>query len=114
MKMALMLGAVLVTVTASAVYSKPNYAVPRTEVVGYADLDLASKSGKMALTQRLRAASGRVCDMGGMQTLEEFAIVSRCYSAALKDGERQMDRVVAGNKSGSMLTEAALTITANR
>ena len=110
MKSALIVAMMVFGATASAVHSEPRQAVPRTEQVGYADLDLASKGGDAALARRIRGASDRVCDIGGMQTLEDFDIASRCYSAAVADGQRQMNHVIAARKSGPMLAGAALTI----
>jgi len=110
MKSALIVATMVFGATASAVHSEPRQPVPRTEQVGYADLDLGSKGGDAALARRIRGASDRVCDVGGMQTLEQFEISSRCYSAALADGQRQMNHVIAARKSGPMLAGAALTI----
>ena len=45
-----------------------------------------------------------------MQTLEEFATDTRCYSAAVADGLNQMNAIVAGDRAGSALMAAALTI----
>lgn len=82
-----------------------------SERVTYADLNLASAAGKAMLQGRIRAAAGRVCDLGGTPTLEEFGTESRCYRTAVDSGFRQMDIVVARIQSGAPLA-AALVVTA--
>jgi UrcA family protein len=103
--------AMVFTGSAFAAQAEPRQAGPRTERVSYADLNLTSRSGTASLERRVREASGRVCEMGGTQTLDEFAISSRCYSTAVADGLRQMNEVVATKNSGAILAATALTIT---
>jgi len=113
MKTTLIAFAAIALSSASALAQPPVVAPPYAvsiERVAYADLDLSSRGGDATLVRRIREASDRVCDMGGMQKLEDFATYTRCFSAAMADGKRQMDKVVAANKSGALLTAAALTI----
>jgi UrcA family protein len=99
--------------TASAVRAADVSAGLRTEQVKYADLDLGSTADRTELQQRVRSAASRVCDLGGMATLEDFGSSYRCYSGAVRDGIHQMDRLIAASSSGSAVAALALIISAN-
>jgi UrcA family protein len=102
--------ALIFTASAFAAHSESRREGPRTEHVGYGDLDLTSQAGAAKLERRVREAAGRVCDIGGMQTLEDFRVESLCYSTAVSDGLRKANDLVATTKSGSILAATALTI----
>lgn len=105
-----------ITLGSGGAIAQPTSAIPlytvSTERIGYADLDLSSRGGEATLVRRIREASGRVCDIGGMQSLDDFATYTRCYSSAVAEGRRQMNEALAGMKSDSTLAAAALTISA--
>jgi UrcA family protein len=84
----------------------------RTEQVTYADLDLASATAQATVQQRIRAAADRVCDLGGMQAMEDFSASSNCFRKAVADGFRQMDQAVAAKRGGAVVAASALIITA--
>lgn len=107
----------LATATAMALTAAPAlaepvvvYANPATEHVSYADLDLGATAGKSALERRIRGAAGRVCDVGGNPTLEEFGLRYRCFNAAVSDGLGQMNRLIAARGSGASLAATAIVI----
>ena len=83
----------------------------QSEQVSYADLNLDSKSGQAVLRHRIVVAAGRVCDTGGMLSMEDFTVTARCYRAAYDDGLRQMNDAVAAKASGAVLTATAIVIT---
>ena len=104
---------VVLAFASGAVAQPPATQTPvRSEQVTYADLDLASTTGQATVRQRIRAAADRVCDVGGMQTMDDFSASSRCFSKAVADGIRQMDQAVAAIRGGAVLAGAALIITA--
>lgn len=81
-----------------------------TESVTFTDLDLDSKEGQSALLRRIEGASDRVCDMGGMQSMDDFSQWGRCYRAALGDGRRQMDALIAARQSGVIFGASLLVV----
>ncbi len=59
--------------------------------VHYADLDLATPTGKARLEARLRIAASAVCGVNyGSQSLGEALEARRCSSKALQSAHRQM------------------------
>jgi UrcA family protein len=103
--------ALIFTGSAIAAHSESRRDQPRTERVSYGDLDLTSQADAAKLERRVREASGRVCDIGGMQSLEDFGVESLCYSTTVADGLRRANELVATRKSGSMLAAMAFSIT---
>lgn len=93
---------------ASGAFAQP----VRTENITYADLNLGRSDAQSTLQSRIRAAAARVCDVGGMQALEDFSTSSHCYRRAVRDGYRQMNQVIAANRVGSAMAAAAIVITA--
>ena len=81
-----------------------------SERITYSDQDLSSSVSQAALRHRIEAAASRVCDAGGMQTMEDFAVYSRCYSAARWDGLRQLDRLVADRGRAPVVAASALIV----
>lgn len=63
-----------------------------TEVVSYADLNLASAYGATTLDRRVRGAVGRVCEPLDMR--ESFNEHGYCRSFALNGARPQMDRAI--------------------
>lgn len=83
-----------------------------SETVFYSDLEVGSVAGQATLRDRIRAAAGRVCELGGMATMEEFQEATACYRLSYHDGLRQMDQVIAAASTGSVIAASALVITA--
>lgn len=104
--------AAIVVATAASAMPDSSGAVAATERVTYADLDLGSPAGQAALLRRMEAAANRVCDYGGMQTMEDFSKSGQCYRRAIGDGKQQMNQLVAARSAGSVLAASALTISA--
>jgi len=98
----------------TAAWALPNQsgATVASERVTYDDLDLESQSGDAALLRRIRAAANRVCDFGGMQTMEDFSKSGRCYRAAVSDAQRQMKQLMAARSLGHVLAASTLIIRA--
>jgi UrcA family protein len=84
----------------------------RSEQVVYADLNFAQPTAQSTLQERIRAAAGRVCELGGMQALEDFSTSSRCYRSAVADGYRQLNQLIASNRPSSAVAVSAIVITA--
>jgi UrcA family protein len=98
---------------ASAALAQPQTATAvRTEQVTYDDLDVGSSAGQATVQKRIRAAADRVCDLGGMQALDDFSASSNCFRRAVADGLRQMGRVMAARRGGTFVAASALIITA--
>ena len=83
----------------------------RSEAVTYADLKVGSAAGQAILRERIKAAAGRVCELGGMATMEEFHEATACYRNSYRDGLNQMDKLVAAVSTGSFVAASALVIT---
>jgi UrcA family protein len=83
---------------------------PVTEQVSYADLDLATAAGQTMLQRRIEAAATRVCDMGGMQRLEDFAQSSHCYAKAHQQGLRELRQLVASRATSRTVVASALVV----
>lgn len=100
----------LVLATGAAAQSGDEDQTPAAEQVTYGDLNLNSPANQAILRHRIQAAAGRVCDVGGMQSMQDFIVYSHCYSAAYMDGIRQMNRVVAARSAGTAVAASALVI----
>lgn len=83
---------------------------PRTERVGFADLDLSQPAGKTSLGQRIDAAARRVCFAEGDISLSSIIAAHDCYRTALADGLRQMNEIIAARASGTRLVTTALNV----
>lgn len=67
--------------------SQPAFA--KTSVVGYADLNLASKQGQSELDSRLRRAAKKVCDVTAPDLQRtEFAAAQRCFHQAYTQAKK--------------------------
>jgi len=53
-----------------------------------------------------------VCDTGGMLSMEDFVVTAQCYRLAYEDGNRQVDRVIAANRTGAALAASAIVVSA--
>jgi UrcA family protein len=96
--------------TAAAAQSEDSSVAPRSEHVSFADLDLSSTAGQVALQHRIQGAADRVCDVGGMMDVEQFLESTACYRTAYADGLRQMRLIVASRSSGAAIAASALVI----
>lgn len=61
-----------------------------TEVVSYADLNLASEAGMRALNSRVRSAASRLCRNPGVLGVAETAAASKCMTLAIRGADRQI------------------------
>jgi UrcA family protein len=101
-------------ICASSAFAQPREAAPplQSEQIAYGDLNLNSSNGQAVLRHRIQAAAGRVCDTGGMQSMEDFHLTAQCYRLSYKDGVHQMDRIVAASRTGTYLAASAIVISA--
>ncbi len=81
-----------------------------TQRVSFEGLDLGSAAGRNALERRIRSAAEQVCSRDGDRSLKTTLIVRGCYTAAVQDGLRQMDAVLADHRNGIQTVTATLTI----
>ena len=105
---------ILATIFATGALAQPREVQPpaQSERVAYTDLDLGSRGGQAALRHRIEVAAGRVCDTGGMLSMEDFVVTAQCYRLAYEDGNRQVDRVIAANRTGAALAASAIVVSA--
>jgi UrcA family protein len=103
---------ILTSLLATGVAAQPSRpdASPRTEQVTLADLNLAQASAQATVQGRIRAAADRVCDVGGMQALDDFTASSNCYRRAVADGYRQLDRMIAATRTGAVIAASAIVV----
>jgi UrcA family protein len=102
----------LVLATAASAQAPAADAAARSEQVAYADLDLSSAAAQPAIEERVRAAANRVCDLGGMQALEDFSASSNCFRKAVAGGLHQRDQLVAAKRGSAIVAASALIINA--
>jgi UrcA family protein len=88
-------------------------AAPQSETVTFGDLNVASSSDQTVLRHRIQAAAGRVCDIGGMASLEDFHTSAQCYRLSYKAGLRQMNQILAARRGSTAVAVSAIVVTAN-
>ena len=94
--------AALVSLAAAA----PALAASPSQMVGYADLNLASTQGRQALDARLVRAAKSVCAVGATTNLNEFIASKSCFQASVADARTAADQAIA-TKSGARVEVAA-------
>ena len=47
-----------------------------------------------------------------MLSMEDFLVTAQCYRLAYEDGIRQVDRMIAANRTGAALAASAIVISA--
>jgi UrcA family protein len=107
---AIMFATALVTPTVSNAQE-----AARTATVSYADLDLSDPQGREALTNRIEAGAGKVCDAGAsLLELELFHFTRTCRVGAIASAKPAYDAAVAAARRGTVevLTGATLSVTA--
>ena len=92
----------LVASAATAAAMPESASVQPSASVAVADLDLASPSGSKALRRRIEGAAAGLCLTGAVEPLDVRLARSRCYRAAVADGQRKADGLIAlrGDRSG--------------
>jgi UrcA family protein len=106
---------ILVLASAGATTAKPSQpqSAVRSEQVTYADLNLGKSGAEATLQDRIRAAAGRVCELGAMQSLEDFSASSHCFKRAVADGYGQMNKLIAAKNTGATVAASAIVISAH-
>lgn len=74
------------------------------------DLDLTSNAGAQRLTRRIEAAAETVCQTNATKSLAMRFRHVQCYRAAVADGLRQRDRIIAMRMERSTKGTAQLAI----
>jgi UrcA family protein len=84
----------------------PALAAAPSQVVGFADLNLATTEGRQALDARLVRASKSVCQVGATTNLNEFVASKACFQSSVADARMAADQAIA-RKSGARVEVAA-------
>ena len=76
--------------------------------VGIADIDLASPAGRKILNSRVRMTAARICLSTNVEPAKVRVARAKCYRAAVADGARAYDHVVAmrGDRSNPVAAGA--------
>jgi UrcA family protein len=74
----------------------------RVERVSFADLDLGSVAGRVALYGRIRAAAREVCARDGERSVEALVSAHSCYTAAVAKARYQTDALGVGNRDAAL------------
>jgi UrcA family protein len=102
-------GAAALAATSAAAETVVVTAAP-TAKVSYADLDLNSAAGQARLQQRIRGAAGDLCLEDNVGSLKERLQRNACFAAAVTDGDRQVDELLAGRTASAAAAAGALVI----
>lgn len=70
----------------------------RAQRVSFADLDLGTLDGRVALNGRIRAAARNVCERNGERSVEAVVSAHSCYTAAVAKARYQADALGVGNR----------------
>ena len=70
----------------------------RVQRVSFADLNLATIDGRLALYGRIRAAARNVCARDGERSVEALVSAHSCYTAAVAKARYQADGLGVGNR----------------
>lgn len=80
--------------------------------VSVADLNLESPDGVARLERRIEGAASELCLTRDVEPLGTQLARAKCYRTAVSSGQRQIDRLMAGQGTTAAATAAAaLTIT---
>ena len=69
----------------------------RVERVSFADLNLGTVPGQLALDSRIRAAARDVCSRDGERSVEALSSAHSCYTAAVATARHDASQVGVGN-----------------
>jgi UrcA family protein len=81
----------------------------RLQRVSYADLDLGTIEGRLALYGRIRAAARNVCSQDGERSAEALASADSCYAAAIAKARDQVGSPGMSNRDLA-LNSAVITV----
>ena len=70
----------------------------RAQRVSFADLDLATLDGRLALYRRIRAAARNVCERDGERSVEALASAHSCFAVAIAKARYQAEALGVGNR----------------
>ena len=76
--------------------------------VGIADIELASAAGRKLLNSRVRMTAARICLSTNVEPAKVRAARAKCYRAAIANGSRALDHIVAmrGDRSNPVAAGA--------
>ena len=101
---AAVLSTLILTGTATETFAEPITVTAErlpTRTVSYADLNLASASGKAALYRRVSGAVRELCGSEAMRPGEEMTEQRNCAAAARKSADPQIAAAVGGTSLAS-------------
>lgn len=81
----------------------------RVERVSFADINLATVRGRLALDGRIRAAAHNVCERDGERAVEALIGAHSCYTTAVAKARIQVDAIGVGNRDLA-LSSAVVTV----
>jgi UrcA family protein len=111
---AIVLGSALIMPAANA-QSVTVTAIPEPSATVSAEgLDLNSPAGIAALTTRIKAAAADLCLADGVEPVSVRMARVKCYRAAVADGHRQIDQMLASRDSVPMNAVAVVLTKAGR
>lgn len=112
MKMTL-IGIGIAALVGGAALAAPSISIIREPVrvqrVSFADLDLGTAQGQLALDGRIRAAAQDVCEREGERSVEALVSAHSCYATAVDRARSQASAIGVGNRDIA-LSAALVTV----
>jgi UrcA family protein len=109
---AIALGSALIIATANAQSVTVTANLEPTATVSADGLDLNSSAGIAMLTTRIKAAAADLCLTNAVEPVSVRMARVKCYRAAVADGRRQINLMLASQGSGPTNAAVILTKTA--
>jgi UrcA family protein len=81
----------------------------RVQRVSFADLNLGTIEGRLALYGRIRAAARNVCSRDGERSVEALVNAHTCYATAIAKAHYQVNTLGLGNRDIA-LNAAVVTV----
>ncbi len=85
----------ILAAAAATLVATPALAGPRTQSVGFGDLNLASAEGRAALDARVDRAARNVCQVGIATDLPTFMASKTCYRNSVSDARDAVAKIVS-------------------
>lgn len=79
-----------------------------TAIVTYADLNLSSTAGVVALNRRISAAARRICGEDDIRDLQRQAAVDACRTAAVRSAAPQVAKLINPTQEVALNTARAI------
>jgi UrcA family protein len=92
---------------AAATLATPAVAQTGSVMIGYGDLNLASRAGRNALDQRIDGAARQLCGESSPLELKRIALGRTCRAGVLADARAQLARVIVDDQLASLSVSRA-------